>query len=61
MTEKLAGQEVSSASRVQHEAQRRRQQFQKLYGQEARIYRVPGRKPDICIVRASDGVREILE
>jgi galactokinase len=43
MTEKLAGQEVSSASRVQREAQRLREEFQKLYAQEARIFRAPGR------------------
>src|SRR6202789_670325 len=43
MTEKLAGQEVSSASLVQREAQELREQFQKLYAQEARIFRAPGR------------------
>jgi galactokinase len=43
MTEKLAGQEVSSASVVQGEGQRLREQFQRLYGQEARIFRAPGR------------------
>src|SRR6202142_3707086 len=43
MTEKVAGQEVSSASLVQREAQRMREEFQKLYGQEARIFRAPGR------------------
>ncbi|MGB7752050.1 MAG: galactokinase family protein, partial [Candidatus Acidiferrales bacterium] len=43
MTEKLAGQEVSSASLVQREAQRLREEFQKLYAQEARIFRAPGR------------------
>jgi galactokinase len=43
MTEKLAGQEVSSTSLVQREAQSLREQFQKLYGQEARIFRAPGR------------------
>jgi galactokinase len=43
MTEKVAGQEVSSASLVQREAQRLREEFQKLYGQEARIFRAPGR------------------
>jgi galactokinase len=43
MTEKLAGQEASLASLVQREAQSLREQFQKLYGQEARIFRAPGR------------------
>src|SRR5580704_5121116 len=43
MTEKVAGQELSSASLVQREAQRLREEFQKLYGQEARIFRAPGR------------------
>src|ERR1700690_4087634 len=43
MTEKLAGQEVSAASLVQREAQGLRERFQKLYGQEARIFRAPGR------------------
>src|ERR1700721_1089440 len=43
MTEKLAGQEVSSASLGQREAQELREQFQKLYAQEARIFRAPGR------------------
>ena len=43
MAEKLAGQEVSSATLVQREAQRLREQFQKLYGQQARIFRAPGR------------------
>src|ERR1700734_1420308 len=43
MTEKLAGQEESSASLVQREAQELREQFQKLYAQEARIFRAPGR------------------
>jgi galactokinase len=43
MTEKLAGQEVSSASLAQREAQRLREEFQKLYAQEARIFRAPGR------------------
>src|ERR1700735_2633251 len=43
MTEKLAGQEVSSASLVQGEAQELREQFPKLYAQEARIFRAPGR------------------
>ena len=61
MAEKLAGQEVSSASLVQREAQRLREEFQILYGLEARIFRAPRRKPDIYIARASDGVRGILE
>jgi hypothetical protein len=61
VAEKLAGQEVSSASLVQREAQRLREEFQILYGQEARIFRALGRKPNIYIVRASDGVREFLE
>ena len=43
MTEKLAGQEVSSASLMQREAQSLREAFQKLYAQEARIFRAPGR------------------
>jgi galactokinase len=43
MTPDPAGQEVSSASLVQREAQSLREQFQKLYGQEARIFRAPGR------------------
>ncbi len=43
MTEKLAGHDVSSASLAQREAQRLREQFQKLYGQQARIFRAPGR------------------
>jgi hypothetical protein len=61
VAEKLAGQEVSSASPVQREAQRFREGFQILYGLEARIFRAPRRKPDIYIARASDGVRGILE
>jgi galactokinase len=43
MMKNLAGQEVSTASLVQREAQRLREQFRKLYGQEARIFRAPGR------------------
>jgi galactokinase len=43
MTEKLAGQEVSSANLAQREAQCLREEFQKLYAQEARIFRAPGR------------------
>jgi galactokinase len=43
MPEKLAGQEVSSANLVQRTAQRLRAEFQKLYAQEARIFRAPGR------------------
>jgi galactokinase len=43
MTEELAGNELSTASLVQREAQGLREQFQKLYGAEARIFRAPGR------------------
>jgi galactokinase len=43
MTEKLAGQQVSAASLVQREAQSLREQFEELYGQQARIFRAPGR------------------
>src|ERR1700678_1761645 len=43
MTEKLVGNDVSSASLVQREAQGLREQFQKLYGEEARVFRAPGR------------------
>jgi galactokinase len=43
MTPDPAGQEVSSASLVHREARSLREQFQKLYGQEARIFRAPGR------------------
>src|ERR1700691_5054564 len=43
MTEKLVGNDVSSASPVQREAQGLREQFQKLYGEEARVFRAPGR------------------
>jgi|HubBroStandDraft_1064217.scaffolds.fasta_scaffold02051_4 galactokinase len=39
MAERLAGQEVSSASLVQ----RLREEFRKFYAQEARIFRAPGR------------------
>src|ERR1700727_20554 len=41
MTEKLVGNDVSSASLVQREGLRA--QFQKLYGEEARVFRAPGR------------------
>src|ERR1700683_4277608 len=43
MTEKLVGNEVSSASPVHRAAQGLREQFQKLYGEEARVFRAPGR------------------
>jgi galactokinase len=43
MTEKLAVNEVSSASLLRQEAQGLREQFQKLYGEEARVFRAPGR------------------
>src|SRR5580698_8648214 len=43
MREKLAGNDVSSASLVRREAQGLREQFQKLYGEEARVFRAPGR------------------
>jgi galactokinase len=43
MMKNMAGQEVSTASPVQRETQRLREQFRKLYGQEARIFRAPGR------------------
>ena len=43
MSEKLAGNGVSSASLMQREAQGLREQFQKLYGEEARVFRAPGR------------------
>jgi len=43
MTEKLVGNDVSSASPVQRAAQGLREQFQKLYGEEARVFRAPGR------------------
>jgi galactokinase len=43
MQQDPAGQEALSASLVRREAQDLREQFQKLYGQEARIFRAPGR------------------
>src|ERR1700723_1515886 len=43
MREKLAGNDVSPAGLVQREAQGLRAQFQKLYGEEARVFRAPGR------------------
>src|SRR5580658_2216864 len=43
MTEKLIGNDVSSASLVQREAPGLREQFQKLYGEEAQVFRAPGR------------------
>src|ERR1700683_4149552 len=43
MREKLAGNDVSSASLVQREAQGLREELQKLYGTEARVFRAPGR------------------
>jgi galactokinase len=43
MTEKPAGNDVSAASLMQPEARTLREQFQKLYGEEARVFRAPGR------------------
>src|SRR5271155_1145485 len=43
MTEKLEGNDVSAASLMQREAQGLREQFQELYGEEARVFRAPGR------------------
>jgi galactokinase len=43
MNENLAGNEASSSDLARREAQALREQFRKLYGQEARIYRAPGR------------------
>ena len=43
MTEKLAGKEVSSQDLALQEAQSLRERFQQLFGQEARIFRAPGR------------------
>src|ERR1700683_454512 len=43
MREKLAGNDVSSASLVQREAQGLREELQKLHGTEARVFRAPGR------------------
>src|SRR5580698_11676250 len=43
MREKLAGNDVLPAGLVQREAQGLRAQFQKLYGEEARVFRAPGR------------------
>jgi galactokinase len=43
MKENLAGNEAPPASAAGREAQALREQFQKLYGQEARIFRAPGR------------------
>jgi galactokinase len=43
MTEKLAGNDAPSANLAQREAQGLREQFQKLYGAEARVFRAPGR------------------
>ena len=43
MTEKLTASDVPSANLAPREAQALREQFQKVYGEEARIFRAPGR------------------
>jgi len=43
MTKNPGGKQTSSASLAQREAQGLREQFQKLYGEEARVFRAPGR------------------
>jgi galactokinase len=43
MTKNPAQKEVPAASLLQREAQGLREQFQELYGEEARVFRAPGR------------------